>query len=163
MMDEEKQDCEPFFRRLLFAAAVCLAVLLAGQGLFAADGAVFVSAASRFRAGSAASDLDLTYATYRRADGTLQIVDSNGEFVYDMIVVLIGGQPCYADERGIVAADKMFSFGGSKYYAKKDGSVAINEICTTKDGDMVFATKDGTLAKDRSISRNGDRYYLTSD
>ncbi len=117
MMEEERQEGVLAVCRLLFAAAVCLAVLLTGTG----SGRLSVSAASRI-------SMDITYATYQREDGTLQIVDSNGAFVYDMIVVLVGGQLCYADKHGIVAQDQMFDFGGSKYFAETETGIILNLI-----------------------------------
>ena len=71
---------------------------------------------------------DVTYAVAEREDGALQIVDSNGIFVYDMLVVLVGGKLCYADENGLVAASRMIEYNGKNYYAKADGSIAINDI-----------------------------------
>ena len=61
---------------------------------------------------------DITYSITVRDDGALQIMDSNGGFAYDMLVVLVGGELCYADEEGIVAREQMITYDGKKYYAK---------------------------------------------
>ena len=94
--------------------------------------------------------MDVTYSVTRREDGALQIVDSHGRFVYDMLVVLVGGELCYADKDGLVAKEQMITWQDQQYYAKKDGTIAVNEFCTMKNGKKVFAEKDGILAADKT-------------
>ena len=92
MMDEEKQPLL-WFCRVLTAAAAMFAALLAQVAVPGADVIRPVSAAYQSETDNYDATIpvrtdrfeEVTYSTVMREDGRLQIVDSNGGFVSDML------------------------------------------------------------------------------
>lgn len=126
MMDEEKQPLL-WFCRVLTAAAAMFAALLAQVAVPGADVIRPVSAAYQSETDNYDATIpvrtdrfeEVTYSTVMREDGRLQIVDSNGGFVSDMLVVLVGGNLCYAGKDGLVAREQMVTYDGKKVLCEK--------------------------------------------
>ena len=104
----------------------------------------------------------VTYKLEPKADGSLQIVASDGTVVSNQLFTLEDGNTYYADENGTVAVQKIVQVDTVKYFAKEDGVIAKNEFCTTAKGNTVYAAADGALAVNRVVNVDGKKYYAKS-